>query len=98
MLAPTTRLGRWSAALLGGLFAVVTLRVLVESGRQGGEDSTWLRVAAVAAAASAVGAMATGWIAILRKGERSLPVILAVAIGTLITVWELGQSLISTSP
>lgn len=53
-LAPTTRLGRWSAGLLGVL-----------------------------------GAMATGWIVILRKGEGSLPVVLAVAIGTLVTLFEL---------
>lgn len=88
-LAPTTRLGRWSAALLGVLVVIVTLRLLVESGREGGEDSVWLTGAGSAAFASAVGAMATGWIAILRKGERSLPVVLAVAIGTLVTLFEL---------
>jgi len=95
VLAPITRLGHWSAGLLGGLFAIVALRLLIESRQDGGADNLWTRAAALSAAACALGAMATGWIAILRKGERSVPVILAVAMGTLITLWELGQQAIA---
>ena len=73
---------------------MVALQALVASGEEGGEtffDNLWLSGAMLVAAASAIAATIVGWIAIVRKGERSLPVMFTVAIGTLVTLFVLGE-------
>ncbi len=91
--APTTRLGRWSVAALGGLVLIAALRVLADS-LQDGEDSAWLNGMGLATFLCAVGAIVTGGIALLRKGERSIPVTVSAALGTLVVVFEIVELII----
>jgi len=97
-LWPTTRLGWWSVGLLGAFVAgFALLQLLVASGQRGGKtflDNLWLSGTGFAAGASAIAAAVVGIIATARKHERSVPVMLAVLIGTWVFLFVAGELLV----
>ena len=88
---PTTDLGRWSI----GLFALFVMGLsafflAVAVGQRGGEgffDNMWLTGPMLVAYAGAVGATGAGLTAIVGHGERAVPVVLAVVVGALVTLF-----------
>jgi hypothetical protein len=94
-LRPSTRAGRWSAVCLGACaFAFLLMNIAVASGQRGGEtlsDNWWLAGPALVAFVSAIAGLLTGSFAILRRGERSAPVGLAVLIGVVPLTFVAGE-------
>lgn len=75
-----TRLSRWSVDLVGLFFtALVVMRLTVASGQEGGEtvfDNWWICGPALISLGGAAGAFVTGVIAVTRRGERALAVMM----------------------
>ena len=92
---PKTVLGRWSVASAAVFFIFMTVFfALVTSGVRGGDTfwSEWrLSVPIVAAAICGIGAAATGLLALFRRKERSLLVILATLLGLFIAFFAAGE-------
>ena len=90
-LLPTTTAGRWSVALLGGFaLGIALFAALVAGGQRGGEQyfgNWWLAAPFTLAVLSAVGAAWTGWVAIINRAERSILVLVATTIGSLVTAF-----------
>ena len=90
----STRMGRtsgWLLALSGGLFA--TFFGLVAAGQRGGEtffSNVPLAATMLGAAASAIAAGAVGVVAV-RRHDRAPWVIAAVVVGTVVTLWTVGE-------
>lgn len=84
-LRPSTRPGRAAAVCLGGFVAAfVVMNVAAMSGQTGGDrlsDNWWLAGPALLAAGFALAGLILGGYAVVRRGERSLPVWLVVAVG-----------------
>ena len=90
MLVPSSTAGRWAGGFL--LLAVALLAgfaVLVASGERGGDTffsnpslaATMLGATAAVVAAGCAGAVA------LRRGDRSLPVIVSLVVAILVVLW-----------
>ena len=94
-LAPATIVGRWCvASFIVGIAGFVAMVVVVGSGQEGGEtftDNWWISGPALLAALGIVGAFPTGLFAIIRSRERAGLVILATAIGALVTLFLVGE-------
>jgi hypothetical protein len=96
-LKPKTTMGKWSTGLIIAffLFAVVFL-ILVVSGQRGGDtffSFTALTIPGLLAGVSAISAMVTGIIGIVRSKERSPLVFLATAIGLCLLIMLVGEIL-----
>lgn len=94
-LAPMSAVGRWAAGFVG-LFVAAFLFLLVMAGmgQEGGDrlsDNWWLAVPGVTAGVSGLAALAAGVVAMVRERDRSLPVLIAVVVGMLVTVFLLGE-------
>ncbi len=91
MLVATTRPGRWSLFSFTAFGAFLSFFILaVRSGERGGDeffDNLWLTVPFLAAYGAAVAGFVLGVIAIVARGERSVPVIVVSVVGLLITVF-----------
>jgi hypothetical protein len=94
-LRPTSRLGCWSVGLLILFFAAfLAMSLVVASGQTGGKtfsDNWWIAGPGFTAVSGAVGAFVAGLIALTRRGDRSFPVLVAVAVGALVTLFVLGE-------
>ena len=86
---PTTRLGHWSVALFGIFLAAFVLTAsLVAAGVRG----VWIAVfPGFAVFGGGIGAFVTGLVAVLRRRERSLAVMIAVIIGMLVALFLVGE-------
>ncbi len=91
VLRPTTTPGRWTLVSIGGFGALLAgFVLLVASGQRGGDeffDNLWLAVPFLLAYACAVAAAVLGCVAIVRRRERSAPVMLATLVGLLVTAF-----------
>ena len=77
-----------------GALGFIAMVVSVGTGQEGGEtftDNWWISGPAVVAALGVVGAVAPGLFAILRRCERATPVLLATAIGVIVTLFLIGE-------
>jgi hypothetical protein len=81
-IVPTTSFGRWSVVAVGVFFVAVVVVLVATSG----PDPGWIAVPVVAELTGAIGALVTGVIALVRRGERGFAVIFAVAVGALVSV------------
>ena len=105
MAWPSTALGRWSLGLLAGFvvlmglfFATMWLYGGVDevrrlSMRAGGRffSLPWIAATLVAAFASAMAAGGAATIAIIRKGERSIAMVLPLFIGGSVLLFTIGE-------
>lgn len=84
-------MGRWSLGLLGAFAGGLSFfAVAVWAGERGGDDffdNMWLTGPMLFAYAAAVGATATGLMAVFGKKERAVPVFLAILVGGLVTLF-----------
>ena len=91
-----THLGCWSVGLVGLFIAAFIVMVLVVgSGQEGGDtffDNWWISGPAVTAIGGAIAAFVTGVIALIRRGERAVTVMFAVAVGALVTWFVIGEA------
>jgi hypothetical protein len=87
-LLPRTRLGVWAVRLLIAFAALfLTLCVLVAAGQRG----VWLVSLVIPLFLSGLLAGATGAVAVVRRGERSVLVFLPLVVGILIAIFLLGE-------
>jgi len=97
-LKPKTTMGKWSTGLIiAFLLFVAVLAILVASGQRGGDtffSNLTLGIPGLLAGVSAVSALVTGIIGIVKSRERSVLVFLATAIGLYILIGALGEILI----
>ena len=92
---PATRLG-WGSLRVGAAFAgfLVLILALVASGETGGDtffSNLLLGLSGLAAGASAIAAGLVALFAIVRRGERSLVVLLVMLIGLYVLVLAIGE-------
>ncbi len=91
MAVPGTELGRWSLVLIAAFAAGLSFfAVAVAVGQRGGDgffDNMWLTGPMLFAYTAAVGATITGVVAVAARGERAVPVFLAVLAGGLVTLF-----------
>ncbi len=92
---PTTTLGKWSVGFAIAfivLFAV--FMVVAASGETGGNtlsDNLWLAIPGILADVAGMLAFLTSLVAIVRNTDRSTLVIIAFALGFVITTFTLGE-------
>jgi tellurite resistance protein TehA-like permease len=96
-LLPTTTLGKWSIGLVivFFLFFVVFL-IEAKSGLLGGDTWTWdwPAIPILLAGVSAVSALVTGIIGIVKSRERSVLVFMSAALGLFVLFFVLGEFLV----
>jgi hypothetical protein len=102
---PRASLGRWSLGLLGGFAALMCLLPAIISLYGGGEEVRRLSMKAggkffslplpafvlLAAAASAVAGGVAALVAIIRKGERSILMIVPIIVGAFVSYFAIGE-------
>lgn len=92
---PTTAAGRWAVGFAGlFLLAAVAMQAAVLNGQEAGDafnDNWWLAGPALVAAVAAVAGLVTGIVAMVRRQERALSVLLTVVVGALVSLFVLGQ-------
>jgi len=87
-LLPSTRLGLWALRLLIAFAALfLTLCALVAAGQTG----PWLALMFIPLGLSALLAVATAAVAIVRRGERSVLVFLPLVVGIIIAFFLVGE-------
>lgn len=106
MLAwPNTSLGRWSLGLVAGFVALIGLFFATISLYGGGDEVRrlsmqaggrffslpWLASTLVAAFVSAIAAGGAALAAIIRKGERSIAMLLPLFIGGIVILFAIGE-------
>ncbi|MBU0597916.1 hypothetical protein KKF61_02875 [Patescibacteria group bacterium] len=88
---PRTKIGKWSAGLIGAFVVFLALfYVIVATGQRGGEgffDNLYLTISILLAGVCGVASFVAGLIAIIKQRERAVLVYLAVIIGALVTLW-----------
>ena len=89
--APRGRTG-WAAAgcLAAFIVSLLVFALLIQSGQRGGEtffSNPWLAAAGLGAAVSAIAGGVLGVLALVRDGDRSGLVVLAVVVGALVALW-----------
>ena len=102
---PRTSLGRWSLGLIAGFVVLIGLFFVMLS-LYGGLDEVrrmsiqaggrffslpWLALTLVAASVSAAAALGAALVAIIRKRERSIAILLPLLIGGLVTLFSIGE-------
>lgn len=94
-LLPATRLGRWSLGLVLCFWAFIGLAsILVAAGQEGGDrffSNLWLAVPMLIAGTAGVAAGAAAGVAVLRRGERSVLVVLTSLWGLVVALFWLGE-------
>ncbi len=94
---PTSPAGRRATLLLlVSLAALALFYLAVALGVRGGEtllDAPLLTIPILTCAGTAIGAMISGFVGILRQGERSIPVVFAILFGLLVSMFILGEVL-----
>jgi cytochrome bd-type quinol oxidase subunit 2 len=97
-LKPTTTIGKWSTGLIIAFFLFFLVFLILVASGQRGDDTffsfTALTIPGLLAGVSAVSAMVTGVISIVKSRERSVLVFLATAIGFLLLILLLGEILV----
>lgn len=93
-LKPATRSGRYSLlALAATVFFILLLNTLVALGQEGPDINYYLLIPASCGFISGILALAFGLVAIVRQGERSVPVFIATLIGLLMLIFALGEAI-----
>jgi UDP-N-acetylmuramyl pentapeptide phosphotransferase/UDP-N-acetylglucosamine-1-phosphate transferase len=96
-LKPKTTMGKWSTGLMIAFFLFVAVCLILGALGQGGGDTFFsnltLGIPGLLAGVSAVSALVTGIICIVKSRERSVLVFLATAIGLYILIIALGEIL-----
>ena len=96
-LKPKTTMGKWSTGLIIAFFLFsAVFGILVASGQRGGDtffSFTALTIPGLLAGVSAVSALVTGIIGIVKSRERSVLVFLVMAIGLDLLILLLGEFL-----
>lgn len=94
-LGPSTGWGWWAVGLAMAFVAsMAVFFAAVASGQRGGAafaDNLWLSIPALSAAACATLALLTSFVAVVARKERSLLVLLAMALGALVTAFWVGE-------
>jgi hypothetical protein len=97
LLVPATTAGRWClASFTFGVLSFIAMMVSVGSGQEGGEtftDNWWISGPALLAALGLMVAFAIGLFAIVGSRERAAAVLLATAIGAIVTLFMVGEIL-----
>ena len=92
---PKTVPGKWSIWLIVTFIALLSLfLILVASGQRGGAnffDNFLLTVPMLIAGISAIASFVIGFIGVTAKGERSVPVYIAMIIGLCVLLFILGE-------
>ena len=102
---PRTSLGRWSLGLIAGFVVLIGLFFVMLS-LYGGLDEVrrmsiqaggnffslpWLASTLVAASVSAAAALGAALVAVIRKRERSIAILLPLLIGGRVTLFAIGE-------
>ena|SRR3972149_308976 len=92
---PKTTLGKWSTGLIIAFFLFVAVFLILVASGQRGDDTIFanltLGIPGMLAGVSAVSALVTGLIGIVKSKERSFLVILATVIGFYLLIMLLGE-------
>jgi hypothetical protein len=85
--------GKWSvASFLVLVVGAIALFAAAASGETGGEsilDNLWLGVPGIVALAGAITSMITGFVAVIRRHDRVVTVVLAAGVSTLVVMFVL---------
>jgi len=95
-LKPKTTMGKWSTGLIIAFFLFFAVVGILAASGQHGDDTfsfTALTIPILLAGVSAVSALVTGIIGIVKSRERSVLVFLATAIGLYLLILSLGEIL-----
>ena len=96
-LKPKTTMGKWSTGLIIAFFLFVAVFLILVASGQRGDDTffsfTALTIPGLLAGVSAVSALVTGIVSIVKGRERSVLVFLATAIGLYLLILLLGEIL-----
>jgi len=94
-ILPQTQPGKWSVGLILAFFLLFGLfQLLVASGQRGGAtifDNMLLTVPIFAAGAAGIASFITGFMSMFRRGERSVLVFLATAVGFFVLFFVVGE-------
>ena len=92
---PRARPGWWSIGLTAVFFLFLWIfQLFVASGQRGGDtffSNPWLAATILIAAASALAGGVAAALAIFRRGERSILVLLALLLGLFVLIFMLGE-------
>ena len=92
---PTTALGKWSVGFaIAFILLFAVFMVVAASGETGGNtfsDNLWLAIPGILADVAGILAFLTSLVAIVRNIDRSTLVIVAFALGFIITTFTLGE-------
>ena len=92
---PKSYLGKWSIGFITAFIVLfVVFQLLVASGQRGGEtffSNLALTIPILLAGISGVLAFFTGIIGVIRNGERSILVFLAMLIGFFVLLFSIGE-------
>ncbi len=92
---PTSHAGRWSVGALGtfalGLAGLLTAAALGQQGGKTFSDNWWLAGPGLVAAVSALVAFATSITALVRWKDRSVSVIVALAVSSMAVIFMFGE-------
>ena len=91
-ILPKTSLGKWSIGLAAA-FILINILSVVLTGLGGVGPGPVGPIIGVAFATSGIAALVTGLISIIKSKERSILVILAVAVGAFVVIFGLGEFL-----
>ncbi|WP_339060328.1 hypothetical protein [Tepidibacillus marianensis] len=97
-LMPNTKLGKWSRGLLIGFLILLVLGTVIASIQRPTADQTFFSnplfsILMISPVVAAIFSFLTGIVAVFKKKERSILVLLSTAIGLLILVILLGEFL-----
>jgi len=94
---PSHPFGRWSVGsavlFMVGCFGLMLATALGQTGGETFSDNWWLAGPAFVAGASALSALVSGVIAMIREHERSISLVLSTLIGLFVTVFVGGELL-----
>ena len=102
---PRASLGRWSLGLLAGFIVLMFLFLAMISLYGGGNEVRrlsmqaggkffslpWMGLTLLAAALSAVAGGVAALLAIVRKGERSILMVVPILVGSFVLFWAIGE-------
>jgi hypothetical protein len=92
---PVSLPGKWSIAFIGFFMLFLLFHnILILTGQRGGEhffSNPWLAASLLGASLSAIASFFTGFLAVIKYGERSIFVILCSLIGVMVLVGVIGM-------